>query len=170
MDKFVQKTQGQRLHADDRKKQLRIRRANGIVMDYYDGNTVTGLWNYAQHYAMNDNSYDNQFGPSTPGAINLISGDTEGAVASAPSEHRQRRAAGRPEPRYDQCANAATPLETCDRRRGTTYAAAGGTTGEMTGKNVGDLLNERGVTWGWFQGGFEPTSHNGDGRPICGQR
>ena len=28
-----------------------------LVMDYYDGNTVTGLWNYAQHFAMSDNSY-----------------------------------------------------------------------------------------------------------------
>ena len=24
-------------------------------MSYYDGNTVTGLWNYAQHFAMSDN-------------------------------------------------------------------------------------------------------------------
>src|SRR5215467_6900702 len=24
----------------------------GLVMGYYDGNTVTALWNYAQHYAM----------------------------------------------------------------------------------------------------------------------
>src|SRR5579863_9478179 len=31
--------------------------APGLVMDYYDGNTVTGLWNYAQHYAMSDNNY-----------------------------------------------------------------------------------------------------------------
>ena len=45
-------------------------------MDYYDGNTVTGLWNYAQHYAMSDNSYGTTFGPSAPGAINLVSGDT----------------------------------------------------------------------------------------------
>ena len=27
-------------------------------MDYYDGNTVTGLWNHAQHYALNDNSFN----------------------------------------------------------------------------------------------------------------
>ena len=45
-------------------------------MGYYDGNTVTALWNYAQRYALNDNSYDTNFGPSTPGAINLISGQT----------------------------------------------------------------------------------------------
>ena len=24
----------------------------GLVMDYYDGNTVTAMWNYAQHYAL----------------------------------------------------------------------------------------------------------------------
>ena len=49
----------------------------GLVMGYYDGNTVTALWNYAQHYAMNDNSYDTNFGPSTDGALNLISGQTQ---------------------------------------------------------------------------------------------
>jgi hypothetical protein len=48
----------------------------GQVMGYFDGNTVTALWNYAQHYAMSDNSYSTYFGPSTMGAIDLISGQT----------------------------------------------------------------------------------------------
>lgn len=43
-----------------------------LVMGYYDGNTLTALWNYAQHFAMNDNSYNTTFGPSTPGASNLL--------------------------------------------------------------------------------------------------
>ena len=30
--------------------------------------------------------------------------------------------------------------------------------GVETGKNIGDLLNAKHVTWGWFQGGFAPTS------------
>ena len=34
-----------------------------LVMGYYDGNTVTALWNYAQHFALNDNNYTTQFGP-----------------------------------------------------------------------------------------------------------
>ena len=50
-------------------------------MGYYDGNTVTALWNYAQHFAMSDNSYGTNFGPSTPGAINLISGQTNGVTS-----------------------------------------------------------------------------------------
>src|SRR5262249_5529572 len=49
-----------------------------VVMGYYDGNTVTAIWNYAQHFAISDNSYETTFGPSTPGAINLISGQTHG--------------------------------------------------------------------------------------------
>src|ERR1700748_897035 len=51
---------------------------NGLVMGYYDGNTVTALWNYAQRFAMSDNSYNTTFGPSTPGALKLISGQTHG--------------------------------------------------------------------------------------------
>ena len=33
----------------------------GIVMGYFDGNTVTALWNYAQNFALNDNSYNSTF-------------------------------------------------------------------------------------------------------------
>jgi phospholipase C len=47
---------------------------NKEVMDYYDGNTVTALWNYAQHGVLYDNAFGATFGPSTPGAINLVSG------------------------------------------------------------------------------------------------
>ncbi len=64
-------------------------------MGYYDGNTVTALWNYAQRFAMSDNSYNTTFGPSTPGAVNLISGQTNGVVdqsnATADIIGRRRR-------------------------------------------------------------------------------
>src|SRR5690242_4579120 len=39
-------------------------------MGYFDGNTVTALWNYAQHFSMSDNFFGSTFGPSTPGHIN----------------------------------------------------------------------------------------------------
>ena len=54
----------------------------GLVMGYYDGNTVTGLWNYAQNFALSDNSYGTTFGPSSVGVMNLVSGQTNGVVAS----------------------------------------------------------------------------------------
>ena len=122
------------------------------VMNYYDGNTVTALWNYAQHYSMNDNSFDTNFGPSTVGAINLVSGQTgNGRLATAfakgqVSGFKPVTVTGDPDPALDDCG-----------------ADAGGTatgkgTVEMEGRNVGDLLNLKGVTWGWFEGGFAATS------------
>ncbi|RAB22502.1 phospholipase, partial [Burkholderia multivorans] len=50
----------------------------GQVMGYFDGNTVTALWNYAQRFAMSDNAYTTVYGPSTPGALNVVSGQTNG--------------------------------------------------------------------------------------------
>ncbi len=72
MDKFVQSHRHRRRHGPDR---CRLQ-GQDRVMDYYDGNTVTALWNYAQHYSMSDDSFGTTFGPSAPGAINLVSGDT----------------------------------------------------------------------------------------------
>ncbi len=34
-------------------------------MGYFDGNTVTAMWNYAQNFAMSDNAYTDSYGPST---------------------------------------------------------------------------------------------------------
>src|ERR1700733_13534099 len=48
----------------------------GLSMGYYDGNTVTALWNYAQHFAMSDNFFDTEFGTTVMGHLNLISGQT----------------------------------------------------------------------------------------------
>jgi phospholipase C len=180
MDMFVQKTQGSLTKGctQTTEKNQSSYGGNGIVMDYYDGNTVTALWNYAQHYALNDNSYSNQFGPSTPGALNLISGDTEGAVPGPGGNGGVVGGVmqGDTEPIYDQCSNAGSQLENMEVEvspgHKETLELPKGSTASMTGKNVGDLLDERGVTWGWFQGGFEPTSHNAseDNRAICGQK
>ena len=40
----------------------------------------------------------------------------------------------------------------------------------MSGKNIGDLLNAKGVTWGWSQGGFAPSSRSASGAAICATR
>ncbi len=59
--------------------------SNYAVMDYYDGNTVTALWNYAQHFAMSDNAYGTTYGPSTPGALNVTSAQTYGTLCGPTS-------------------------------------------------------------------------------------
>jgi phospholipase C len=146
----------------------------GIVMDYFDGNTVTGLWNYAQNYAMSDNDFDTAFGPSTPGAINVTSGNTSGGYAvdandtstpgvkttasgevSALGSDGTGTIYGDIDPFYDQCS---------DSNHTTTSPE-----GVLTGENIGDLLNNAHVTWGWFQGGFAPTSTDSGGA-VCGSQ
>jgi phospholipase C len=146
-------------------------KGTGIVMSYFDGNTVTALWNYAQHYAMSDNSYGTNFGPSSVGAINLISGNTccatllpfaangvtpgnaSGAIAGGQSFGAL---IGDPRPGFDNC------LTTPD------VGTAKSTRVTMSGLNVGDLLNKQNVTWGWFAGGFTTVGTNPDGTPACG--
>jgi phospholipase C len=146
-------------------------KGTGLVMGYYDGNTVTAFWNYAQHFAMSDNSFNTNFGPSTPGAINLISGDTSGATlvplaadgktAGNPAGAiagglNSGAVIGDPRPGFDNCLT--TPA----------VGTAKKTRIKMSGTNVGDLLNKKNITWGWFQGGFGLTGKNTDGTPACG--
>jgi phospholipase C len=120
----------------------------GLVMDYYDGNTVTAMWNYAQRFAMSDNTFDTVYGPSTPGALNLISGQTHGATpATLAGVTDNGTDYGDADPTYDECS--------------------AGSTIAMTGTNIGNELNARHITWGWFEGGFTPTSHVG-GTAVCG--
>jgi phospholipase C len=159
MNEFVQKTTGSGCTQSTTPDSGSYGPA-GIVMDYYDGNTVTGLWNLAQHFSLNDNSYSTQFGPSSPGAINLISGQTNGAEAHGGTSTNIANGTlfGDGEPFYDQCSNASTPLNS--------DGTPGGVTVSMTGQNVGDLMNAKDVTWGWFQGGFAPSEVK-SGRAIC---
>ena len=64
------------------------------------------------------------------------------------------------EPFFDQCSNSSTPLNP--------DGSPGGVTVSMNGTNIGDLMNSDGMTWGWFQGGFTPSSFGPGDRAICG--
>ena len=55
MDKFVQFTTGSSCTQSTTPDRSSYG-PTGIVMDYYDGNTVTAMWNYAQHFSLNDYS------------------------------------------------------------------------------------------------------------------
>ena len=146
--------------------------SKALVMGYYDGNTVTAMWNYAQHFALNDNNYTTQFGPSTPGAINLISGQANGVAAtlnvfdgSGNLMHSTHEAFGDAahipsniteigdgDPLQDVCSNPTLDQVT------------------MAGKNIGDLLNAKGITWGSFMGGFDLSVVNANGTTGCARQ
>jgi phospholipase C len=158
---------------------------NGAVMDYYDGNTVSALWNYAQHFSMSDNAYGTTYGPSTPGAFNVTSAQTYGALCGATSATINDSACANP-PGYDPTDVAASDLTTSASGPtpvsgqpaagpGTTYSdgdptydicsylpSADGGDGRtpaqtitMGGNNVGEEMSNAGTTWGWFEGGFD---------------
>jgi len=83
-----------------------------LGMDYFDGNTVTALWNYAQHFAINDNSFGTTFGPSHIGVLNLVSGQTHGAVATQPTDRIvEGTVIGNIEPTFDDCPLSAFSME-----------------------------------------------------------
>ena len=137
------------------------------VMNYYDGNTVTALWNYAQQFAMSDNSYGTTFGPSAPGAINLASGNTGNvdmshtannpSIASATNKNADLTPDGKGG--YSLTSDAQPYWDDCSTRD----AVA------LNGTNIGDELNADGVSWGWFQGGFRPTTSYTDALTAVGK-
>jgi phospholipase C len=137
------------------------------VMDYYDGDTVTGLWNYAQHFAMSDNSFGTTFGPSAPGAINLASGNTGDVdtshTANNPSISTPTAPDGDLTPDgmggYSLTSDAQPYWDDCSTRD----AVA------MNGTNIGDELNSAGVSWGWFEGGFRPSTSYADALAATGK-
>jgi phospholipase C len=136
MDKFVENTGGG--SCTDKT----------IVMDYYDGNTVTALWNIAQGFAMSDRHFGSTFGPSTIGALNIVSGNTHGVQQVGLGENGT------------MIFNSQPALDDCSNGKGAGLAT-------MSGRNIGDLMNDAGVTWGWFAGGFRPTSWEANGDAVC---
>ena len=150
---------------------------NFSVMDYYDGNTTTALWNYAQQYAMSDNAFGTNYGPSTDGALNVTSANTYGAICGPAADTINDSTCSAPpglntgsvassnltvpaaqtagpgtdvsdaDPTYDICSY----LPSSDGGDGHTPAS----TLTMGGPNIGTELDTAGVTWGWFEGGFD---------------
>lgn len=135
----------------------------GQVMGYYDGNTVTAMWNYAQHFAMSDRAFTDTYGPSTLGMLNISSGQSNGMTIVATTKQPSTLAAvsyyindgqggltmiNDVDPGYDVCSNPKDQAM-------------------MTGKTIGDLLNASGVTWGSFMGGFRLDTTNANGSTGC---
>jgi phospholipase C len=133
-------------------------------LGYFDGNTVTALWHYAQYFALSDNFFATMAGQSTRGHLNLVAGDVYGALCGP--AHGDKNAVyveGGPLPVCNGPADSAANPPPSDGRLGTLVedtdpyydvCSESGNTIALAGRNIGDLLSEAGITWGWFQGGF----------------
>lgn len=141
----------------------------GQVMGYFDGNTVTALWNYAQNYAMSDNAFTDTYGPSTPGALAIVAGQKNGVVPvqmegvgfTGPYTKDNQKSyyindgqggytmINDIDPAFDLCTNS---------KKGMAY---------MLGRNIGDQLNAKNISWGGFMGGFDLGLTNENGTTGC---
>ncbi|CAB3762559.1 phospholipase C [Paraburkholderia humisilvae] len=153
--------------------------SNGQVLGYFDGNTVTGMWNYAQNFSMNDNAWTDTFGPSTPGAVEVVSGQNNGIQMftttattgtalgtqvtgttspsgnAIPDGQGGFTLIGDLDPAGDACTNVGNKTGSTVMQ----YAPAV--------KNIGDLLNAKSITWGGFMGGFNLATVNPNGTTGC---
>jgi phospholipase C len=172
---------------------------NYAVMDYYDGNSVTGLWNYAQHFAMSDDNYGTTYGTSTLGALNVTAANTFGATCgpaspdtindspcAAPpglttsnplSSHLTTGQRGQPAAGRGTVTDDADPTYDICSYLPSKYGGDGvapADTVTMGGNNIGQELTTSHITWGWFEGGFDHGYVPGRGTPpttaqICAQ-
>lgn len=109
---------------------------------------------------MDDNHYGTNFGPSTPGAINVVSGMTGGADPATDSKAISDGAVirtgngdvviGDDDAYYDDCGTS-NPFGMLSKN-----------------ENIGTLLGKQKISWGWFQGGFTPTTPSVNGsKAVC---
>lgn len=119
-----------------------------LSMGYYDGNTVTALWNYAQNFSMSDSFFATEFGTTVMGHLNLLSGQThQTSTSTLAGIVANGSVIANMNPVPDDCTSGKTVL--------------------MTSKNVGDLLNLKNITWGWFYADFDPISTDSTGKATC---
>jgi len=105
---------------------------------------------------MSDNSYGTNFGPSTDGALNLVSGQTNGVTEN---ENGTGSIIADGNGGYTVISDADPLGDVCSTTTGEVF--------QLGGQNIGDLLNNAGVSWGWFQGGFNLTITNPNGTTGC---
>jgi phospholipase C len=93
-----------------------------VAMGHYD-NTITGVdlfWSYAQQYSLADNFFMPEAAAQPNNGIMMIAAVDTGHDYGSP-------------PMFGPCSKPADPTAVA-----------------LTTKNVGDEMNDAGVTWGWF--------------------
>jgi phospholipase C len=90
------------------------------------------------------------------GAINLVSGQTNGVVND---QNASSVMIGDGSGGFTLVSDAYPDGDACSATTGANVS--------MTGKNIGDLLAAGNISWGWFQGGFDLTITNPNGTTGC---
>jgi phospholipase C len=148
-----------------------VRQIGLLSMAHEDCRTIPFLWLYARRFAIYDRIFQAMYGPSTPGNIDLIAGQTgQTQLARNPKEAVGPSISGSGEPVLDDIDPEWGPYthgEPKERQFDQTYATVlltlfGGKAvlakvdSDAVRQDIGVLsrLDAREVPWGWYQEGF----------------
>jgi phospholipase C len=143
-----------------------------LTMAYEDCHTIPFLWMYAHRFALYDHIFQGMYGPSTPGNIDLIAGQTgQTQMARHPNEaFRTTKTAGEPvvndlNPAFGPYAfpGQAAGSHQLDQTYATLMLTLLGRDAQQAKldtedvkQDIGELakLNHQAVPWAWYQEGF----------------
>ena len=148
-----------------------------LTMAHEDCNTVPFLWMYAHRFALYDHIFQAMYGPSTPGNIDLIAGQSGQTQAARHPDQAFHSVFGTGEPVVGDAEPDFGPYAFSSQAQGVhqndqTYATLmlslkgrEATDAKADSDDVQDdidelsRLNRKAVSWGWYQEGFG----NGEG-------
>lgn len=142
-----------------------------LTMAYEDCHTIPFLWLYAHRFALYDHIFDGMYGPSTPGNIDLIAGQTgQTQWAQHPNEAAKPVGGGPGEPVLDDLDPAWGPytdnlprVHQYDQTYATLMltllghkATEAKVDTDAIKQDIGELskLHDQAIPWGWYQEGF----------------
>ncbi len=142
-----------------------------LTMAHWDCRTIPFLWLYAHRFALYDHIFDAMYGPSTPGNIDLIAGQTgQTQWARHPNEAVKPDIEGPGEPVLNDLDPAFGPYRDGVpkvRQLNQSYAtlmltllgrkaALAKVDTDDVRKDIGELtkLHASAIPWGWYQEGF----------------
>ncbi len=144
-----------------------------LTMAHEDCHTIPFLWMYAHRFALYDHIFQAMYGPSTPGNIDLIAGQTGLTQAMRHPNQKSKDENSPGEPVIDDEDPHFPPYDTAKAAQAThqydqTYATLmlslkGRDAGKDAKVDTGDVkddigalarLNHQAVPWAWYQEGF----------------
>ncbi|MGH9607471.1 MAG: phospholipase C [Terracidiphilus sp.] len=153
-----------------------------LTMSHEDCGTIPFLWMYAHRFSLYDHIFQAMYGPSTPGNIDLIAGQTGQTQAARHPDETTHSDSERGEPVVMDAnpdfgpyasakqANAAHQL---DQTYATLMLSMSGRNAPKAKKDTGDIkddigelarLHHKAISWAWYQEGFG----NGEGNDHPG--
>ena len=143
-----------------------------LTMAHEDCTTVPFLWMYAHRFSLYDHIFQAMYGPSTPGNIDLIAGQTGQTQAARHPDEKFQSVFGTGEPVVNDADPEFGPyafpyeakgLHQLDQTYATVMLSMSGRDASEVKKDADDIkddiseltrLDQKAISWAWYQEGF----------------